>query len=223
MSIINMNKDKFISIPIGQVVLEGSLYLSENERGIIIFAQGSGSSRHSSRNKREAGILQENNYATLLVDLLTEEEERVDIHNRKFRFDIEMLALRLTEITDWITRNESTRNLQIGYFGSSTGAAAALIAASRRQHLISAVVSRGGRPDLAEKYLEQVKAPTLFLVGGDDLQVIGINEQALKKMKGNNKMEIIQGASHLFEEPGKLHEAAALAADWFTEHIGYNN
>ncbi len=223
MSAININEDRFISIPIGQVVLEGSLHISNDDRGIILFAHGSGSSRHSSRNKRVAAVLQEYNFATLLVDLLTEEEERIDIHNRKYRFDLEMLALRLTEITDWLIRNEKTRSLQIGYFGSSTGAAGALIAASRRQNLIGAVVSRGGRPDLAEKYLEQVIAPTLLIVGGNDLPVIGMNEQALKKMKGNNKMEIVEGATHLFEEPGKLHEAAVLAALWFKEHMGDKN
>ncbi len=222
MSTIKINDDTLINIPIGQVVLEGNIHISEDDIGIILFAHGSGSNRHSSRNKKVAEILQRNKYATMLVDLLTEEEERVDIHNHQYRFDMEMLALRLTEITDWLNRNENTRKLQIGYFGSSTGAAAALIAASRRQNLISAVVSRGGRLDLAEKYLEQVKAPTLLLVGGNDLPVIGMNEQVLKKMRGNNKMEIVKGASHFFEEPGKLHETVVLAAGWFDEHMGKN-
>ncbi len=222
MSIININQETSISIPIGEVVLEGSLHVSEGDKGIILFAHGSGSSRYSPRNRKVASILRENKFAALLVDLLTEEEERIDIHSRKYRFDIEMLALRVTEITDWLERNEATRDLQIGYFGSSTGAAAALIAASRRQDLVGAVVSRGGRPDLAEKYLEQVQAPTLLIVGGNDLPVIGMNQQALKKMKGNNKMEIVEGASHLFEEPGKLREAAVLASGWYNEHIGLN-
>jgi putative phosphoribosyl transferase len=209
-----------VNIPVGEVTLEGNLNIPEEAKGIVLFAYGSGSSRHSPGNKKVAGILRENKFATLLVDLLTEEEERIDIQNRKYRFDIELLALRLTEITDWLTRNEETRYLQIGYFGSSTGAAGALIAASRRQHLIGAVVSRGGRPDLAEKYLEQVKAPTLLIVGGNDVAVIGMNEQALNKMNGNHKMEIVEGATHLFEEPGKLHEVTVLAKNWFSDHLG---
>lgn len=188
-------------------------------QGIVVFAHGSGSSRFSPRNRFVAEQLQASGLATLLMDLLTQEEEKIDIQTRKFRFDIKLLSERLIGATRWLRRETATQELNIGYFGSSTGAAAALIAAAKYPDNIRAVVSRGGRTDLAENYLSRVKAPTLLIVGGNDVPVITINRETIKQLNTEKKLEIISGASHLFEEPGKLEEVAKLATDWFKKHL----
>jgi len=187
-----------------------------------LFAHGSGSSRHSPRNRYVAKVLQEARLATLLIDLLTTEEESVDMWTRHLRFNIQLLAERLSNTTDWVIKNADTKNLSIGYFGASTGAGAALVAASERPRLVKAVVSRGGRPDLAgEDALSLVKAPTLLIVGGNDDQVIEINRQALKLLRSLQQKElvIVPGATHLFEEPGTLEKVSELAANWFVKYL----
>jgi putative phosphoribosyl transferase len=209
-----------VKIPTEKVVVEGDLTLPEQCTGIVVFAHGSGSSRHSPRNKHVAKLLQDANIATLLMDLLTIEEEAVDMFTAQLRFDINLLAGRLEGATDWVGENNMTRNLHVGYFGASTGAAAALVAAAKRQSVVKAVVSRGGRPDLAFESLPKVKAPTLLIVGGDDEPVIGMNREAMQKMKTECKLVIVPGATHLFEEPDKLDEVAELARDWFLRHLG---
>lgn len=203
----------------GTVTLEGTLGTTKNPQGVVIFAHGSGSSRHSPRNRYVAKILRNSGLVTLLLDLLTADEEAVDIHTMHLRFDIQLLAKRLVEATDWIEQNPYTQKLPIGYFGASTGAAAALVAATERSNVIRAVVSRGGRPDLAGRSLERVKSPTLLIVGGDDLPVIDINREAFKQLHCEKKLVIVPGATHLFEESGKLEEVARLAADWFTRYL----
>ena len=210
-----------IAIPIDAVRLMGSLTTPDGASGIVVFAHGSGSSRFSPRNRFVAGTLNDAGLATLLFDLLTEEEEAVDMITAELRFDIGLLADRLVEVIDWLATYEETRHLKIGCFGASTGAAAALIAAARKDTVV-AVVSRGGRPDLAERALSQVTAPTLLIVGGYDEFVIQLNEQALKNMppSKDNKLVIVPRASHLFEEPGALEEVASLARDWFVKHLG---
>jgi len=195
--------------------LEGNLTFPEGARGIVLFAHGSGSSRHSSRNRFVAAELQRHGLATLLIDLLTPEEEEIDLKTRRLRFDIGLLAGRLVTTTDWLTHEPDTRDLKIGYFGASTGAAAALLAAAERPESVGAVVSRGGRPDLAGAALSSVKAPTLLIVGGDDRPVIGMNQEALALLRVEKKLAVVPGASHLFEEPGALEEVARLAGDWF--------
>lgn len=211
--------DTVLKIPVEDFELEGNLIIPVEAKGIILFAHGSGSSRHSPRNKQVAEVFQKGSFATLLVDLLTLEEEQVDLRTRHLRFDIEMLGSRLTKICDWLSSSEETRDLKIGTIGSSTGAAAALIAAAERNHLVHAVVSRGGRPDLAMKYLDRVHAPTLLIVGGEDTVVIGMNREALKKIRCEKSLELVNGAAHLFEEPGTLEEAARLAREWFVKHL----
>jgi len=205
----------------GAVTLEGDLAVPEGAAGVVLFAHGSGSSRHSPRNRHVASRLQEAGLATLLVDLLTEREEAEDRHTGHLRFDIGLLAERLVGATDWLGEEPRTAGLAVGYFGASTGGGAALVGAALRPDRVGAVVSRGGRPDLAGEALPVVRAPTLLLVGGDDLPVIGLNEKALGRLGSPVKrLEIVPGASHLFEEPGKLEEVARLAADWFTRHLG---
>jgi len=205
--------DKQVRIPAGSVTLEGDLYLGTTP-GIVLFAHGSGSSRLSPRNKQVAGTLQKAGLGTLLFDLLTKDEERIDEQTAHLRFDIGLLADRLAAATDWLTRRAG--NAKIGYFGASTGAAAALVAAAKKQDIVRAVVSRGGRPDLAGLYLDKVRAPTLLIVGGNDYPVIGMNQEAFDKLKIKDKrLEIVQGATHLFEEPGKLEAVARLARGWF--------
>jgi putative phosphoribosyl transferase len=217
----------------GQVVLEGNLSVPKNTQGVVIFAHGSGSSRHSPRNRYVAQVLQNEGIATLLIDLLTEDEEEIDLQTRHLRFDIGLLAKRLVGATDWlIKQNSGSRDFKVGYFGASTGAAAALVAAAERPNIINAIVSRGGRPDLAGiDTLQKVQAPTLLIVGGNDVPVIDMNKQALDKMhvlkdnnnnnenKKNKKLVIVPGATHLFEEPGKLEEVARLAAEWFANYL----
>lgn len=201
------------------VTLEGNLGIPDEAEGIVLFAHGSGSSRFSPRNRFVAQTLREGGLATLLIDLLTSEEEEVDIRTRHLRFDIDLLASRLVGATDWLLENPDTKELNIGYFGSSTGAAAALIAATERSNTVDAIVSRGGRPDLAESILPQVKAPTLLIVGGNDALVIDLNQEALVQLHTEKKLEVIPGAGHLFEEPGALDKVARLARQWFRRYL----
>jgi dienelactone hydrolase len=208
-----------VRIVAGEVTLNGNMVIPEGAQGIVLFAHGSGSSRFSPRNNYVAEILQKHKLATLLMDLLTEKEEQIDLLTRELRFDIPMLAERLVGAAEWLKKNPKTMNLQIGCFGSSTGAAAALIAAAKLPNDVKAVVSRGGRPDLAMEYLPKVKAPTLLIVGGHDEPVIGMNEEALQELLGEKKLEIVPGATHLFEEPGKLEEVAKLTAEWFARYL----
>jgi len=212
--------EQVVEMPAGAVVLQGNLAIPENAHGIVLFAHGSGSGRRSPRNRFVAQRLQEGGLATLLIDLLTEEEENVDQYGGHLRFDIPMLAKRLIHAADWLQANPSTNYLPIGCFGASTGAAAALIAAAERPNVIGAVVSRGGRPDLAGNTLASVDAPTLLIVGGDDEPVIDMNEEAKRRLRTSIKeLVIVPGATHLFEEPGKLEEVADLATDWFTRFL----
>ncbi len=208
-----------VRVKAGSVTLEGNLDIPENAKGIVLFAHGSGSGRHSPRNRFVAEVLREGGLATLLIDLLTLDEEAIDLRTRHLRFDINLLAERLAGATDWLLENPETKDLRIGYFGASTGAGAALVAAAERPEVIGAVVSRGGRPDLAGLALPKVKAPTLLIVGGHDIPVIALNEQAFAQLNVEKELEIVPGASHLFEEPGTLEEAARLAREWFIEHL----
>ena len=187
----------------------------------MLFAHGSGSGRHSPRNRHVARVLREANLATLLIDLLTPDEEEVDLRTGHLRFDIGLLAERLAGATDWLMGNPDTRDLRLGYFGASTGAGATLVAAAERPEAVGAIVSRGGRPDLAGDALPLVKAPTLLIVGGGDVPVIGMNEEAMERMRTEKRLEIVAGAMHLFEEPGALEEVARLAAGWFARHLGH--
>jgi dienelactone hydrolase len=186
---------------------------------VVLFAHGSGSSRHSPRNRYVARQMQQGGLATLLMDLLTPEEEAIDLRTRHLRFDIGLLAERLVGAVDWLQQQPQTRHLRVGAFGASTGAAAALIAAARRPEAIGAVVSRGGRPDLAGEVLAQVRAPTLLIVGSLDTVVIGLNREAMERLPGEARLELVRGASHLFEEPGALDEVARLARHWFARHL----
>jgi dienelactone hydrolase len=206
-------------IPTGRAVLSGNLTIPENARALVLFAHGSGSSRHSPRNQFVARTLNRADLGTLLFDLLTPEEEALDTYTREHRFNIGLLAERLVNATTWAQRQEETRDLRIGYFGSSTGGAAALVAAAELPREISAVVSRGGRPDLAGDALPTVQAPTLLIVGGNDDIVIELNEMARDQMRCEVTLEIIPGATHLFEEPGALEQVAKLATDWFSLHL----
>lgn len=209
-----------VQVGAGPVRLEGNLSVPEGARGVVLFAHGSGSSRHSPRNRFVAEQLHRAGLATLLIDLLTEDEEAVDQYSAHLRFDIGLLAERLVGATDWLVQAPATAGLSVGYFGASTGGGAAVVAAARCPQHIDAVVSRGGRPDLAGEALPAVKAPTLFLVGGDDAPVIRLNEQALAQLGApRKKLVIVPGASHLFEEPGKLEEVARLASEWFTRYL----
>lgn len=213
-------KEHEVQVLAGPVTLEGSLGIPEAAKGIVLFAHGSGSSRHSPRNQYVAKVLRRAGLATLLIDLLTAEEETIDFQTAHLRFDIGLLAKRLVGITDWLIKNPDTRNLNIGYFGASTGAGAALVAAAERSKIIGAVVSRGGRPDLAGSWaLQKVQAPTLLIVGGNDYPVIEMNQEALNHLRAEKKLVIVRGATHLFEEPGKLEEVAQLASDWFVRYL----
>ncbi|MDQ6675199.1 MAG: dienelactone hydrolase family protein [Chloroflexota bacterium] len=203
----------------GGVTLEADLVVPNAPLGVALFAHGSGSSRRSPRNRYVAEVLNRAGLATLLLDLLTEEEERVDQVTAEFRFDIELLAERLAGATDWLVRNPSTGGLRIGYFGASTGAAAALVAAAEHPERVAAVVSRGGRPDLAGDALGLVRAPTLLIVGGDDALVIALNKDALAALRCEKQLKIVPDATHLFEESGTLEWAADLARDWFVRHL----
>jgi dienelactone hydrolase len=206
-----------IAVPGGR--LSGALAMPANAKGIVLFAHGSGSSRHSPRNRYVAEILQQAGLATLLMDLLNRDEDAIDQYTREFRFDIGLLSDRLTGAVDWLARNPETRGLPIGLFGASTGAAAALRAAAVRPDLVRAVVSRGGRPDLAGEALARVQAPTLLIVGAEDVHVIPLNESARRQLHAPAQLMLVPGATHLFEEPGTLAAASRLARDWFLEHV----
>jgi dienelactone hydrolase len=212
-------EENVATIPSGKVTINGNLTVPPQARGIVIFAHGSGSSRFSPRNTKVAREINDVGIATLLIDLLTEEEEAEDTYSGEFRFNIDLLAQRLVDATFWCVKNAATKNLAVGYFGASTGAAAALIAAAKLPEHVKAVVSRGGRPDLAGAALPNVKAPTLLIVGGDDYEVIELNEQAKKRMKTETKIVIVPGATHLFEERGKLEQVAKLAIEWFSKYL----
>ena len=207
-------------IPSGQITLEGELNVPARATGVVLFAHGSGSSRHSPRNQFVARTIREAGVGTLLFDLLTREEEAVDISTRHLRFDIGLLAERLIDASNWLKEKGDTSHLRIGYFGSSTGGGAALVAAADLGEDVGAVVSRGGRPDLAGDALPKVKAPTLLIVGGLDYPVIRMNEDAYRQLRCEKALKIVPDATHLFEEPGALEEVARLAAQWFQRHLG---
>ncbi|HYV07926.1 MAG TPA: alpha/beta family hydrolase [Blastocatellia bacterium] len=208
-----------VFIPLGRAHLEGELSIPQGAHGVVLFAHGSGSSRHSTRNKYVARTLRDSEIGTLLFDLLTEEEGEEEKYTRHLRFDIDLLAKRLVYVTDWLRKQEVVQNLPFGYFGSSTGAAAALVAAAELKEQVAVVVSRGGRPDLAAESLPKVKAPTLLIVGGRDEQVISLNWEAYRLLRCEKRVEIVDRATHLFEEPGALEAVARLAADWFKTHF----
>jgi putative phosphoribosyl transferase len=209
-----------MQIPAGRAILSGNLTIPENAVALVLFAHGSGSSRHSPRNQFVARTLHDAGLGTLLFDLLTPEEEATDMRTRELRFNIGLLADRLVRATRWAKQQEQTRDLRVGYFGSSTGGGAALVAAAEIPQDVGAVVSRGGRPDLAGGALPKVQAPTLLIVGGNDDIVIELNEMARDRMRCEVKLEVVPGATHLFEEPGALEQVAKLAGDWFVDHLG---
>ncbi|MBA2705483.1 MAG: dienelactone hydrolase family protein [Blastocatellia bacterium] len=208
-----------VQLPAGAVLLDGELKVPQGASGIVLFAHGSGSSRHSPRNQHVARVIREAGVGTLLFDLLTREEEDIDIFTRELRFDINLLARRLVAATNWLAAVAKTRHLRPGYFAASTGGGAALVAAAALGEQVGAVVSRGGRPDLAGEALRQVKAPTLLIVGGLDGPVIRMNQDAYAELRCVKELKIIPGATHLFGEPGKLEEVASLAAKWFLNHL----
>jgi len=208
-----------VRIPAGHELLDADLAVPPDMRGLVIFAHGSGSSRYSSRNRAVAAELQRAAFATLLLDLLTPAEEEVDLRTRELRFDIRLLAERVVDAIDWAATESRLTGQPIGLFGASTGAAAAIIAAADRPQSIRAVVSRGGRPDLAGDALPRLEAATLLIVGGADAAVLGMNEEASARMRAKHEIVIVPGASHLFEEPGKLEQVAALARDWFARWL----
>lgn len=211
--------EHIVTIPAGAVSLGGSLAVPESARGVVLFVHGSGSSRHSPRNRYVAGVLRASGLGTLLIDLLTVGEEAADARTGHLRFDIGSLAGRAGAAIDWLTHEPTTRGRPIGLFGASTGAAAALVAAAEQPVTVGAVVSRGGRPDLAGATLGRVRAPVLLIVGGADDLVIDLNREALERLQGTKELAIVPGATHLFEEEGALEEVARLAAGWFVRHI----
>jgi dienelactone hydrolase len=208
-----------VRIPAGRVHLEGDLVIPEDARGVVLFAHGSGSSRHSPRNRYVAEQLQKAGLATLLIDLLTPEEEAIDLRTAHLRFDIGLLAERLVAAIDWLGEQGATGELRVGLFGASTGGGAALVAAAERPGRVSAVVSRGGRPDLAGAALERVQKPTLLIVGENDPEVFALNRAAMTHLRAETRMDIVPGATHLFEEPGALERVAELASGWFQSHL----
>lgn len=211
-----------VIIPSGTVQLDGILHIPKDATGLVIFVHGSGSSRFSVRNQYVAALLNEANLGTLLFDLFTPEEDVIDSRTRELRFNIDFLATRLIDVTHWCLKHTSTQNLAIGYFGASTGGGAAIVAAANQQDKIKAIVSRGGRPDLAGDALLRVQTPTLLIVGGDDFAVIELNRDAMSKIKCTVDLEIVPGATHLFEEPGTLSAAAELAKAWFVKYLCKN-
>jgi pimeloyl-ACP methyl ester carboxylesterase len=211
--------EQLVTIEIGRVKLDGNLVIPENAQGIVLFAHGSGSSRHSPRNRYVAHELNTGGLATLLFDLLTVKEDFLDQQTRHLRFDIGLLASRLVGTTDWLQTIPETRSLSIGYFGASTGSAAALIAATERPEQVKAVVSRGGRPDLAGSILTRLETPTLLIVGGNDAPVIELNQKAYQYIPCEKRLEIVPKATHLFEEPGTLEEVSRLATAWFRTYL----
>jgi pimeloyl-ACP methyl ester carboxylesterase len=212
-------KHQDVQVLLGRVALEGMLAVPADAAGLVLFAHGSGSSRFSRRNQFVAEALNDAGLATLLFDLLTIEESRVDDVTREWRFNINLLAERVVGAVDWCGNHDDTRGFRLGLFGASTGAAAALVAAAQRPEAVGAVVSRGGRPDLAGDALPEVEAPTLLIVGGDDLQVIRLNREAAALLQAPHQLEIVPGATHLFEEPGTLEQVAELAGAWFRRHL----
>jgi putative phosphoribosyl transferase len=212
-------EDRTVQVSAGPVTLEGNLTLPEGARGVVLFAHGSGSSRLSPRNRYVARVLNEAKLATLLIDLLTPREAAIDQESGHLRFDIRLLAERLIGATDWLAQSRDNHRFRLGYFGASTGAAAALVAAAEREPVVGAVVSRGGHPDLAGPALGRVRAPTLLIVGGEDTQVIELNRLAFTQLRGEKDLVIIPGATHLFEEPGALEQVARLARDWFQRFL----
>lgn len=209
-----------LAIRAAGALLAADVVVPEITNGVVLFAHGSGSGRHSPRNRFVAETLQEPGFATVLADLLTPEEELLDARTGEFRFDIDVLAVRVVALADWVVGYEPTSGLGVGLFGASTGAAAALVAAAERPDSVKAVVSRGGRPDLAgEEHLRRVHQPTLLIVGERDPVVIELNREAMKYLSGETRLEIVPGATHLFGEPGALEEVARLARDWFTRHV----
>lgn len=212
--------DEVVAVAAAGVALEGNLTVPAGSRGVVLFAHGSGSGRHSPRNRAVARALNRAGLATLLIDLLTPDEEAIDLETRHLRFDIGLLAARLVGTIDWLGRQAATRELPIGLFGASTGAGAALVAAAERPEAVAAVVSRGGRPDLAGPALAAVQAPTLLIVGGRDEPVIGLNETARARLHAPTELAIVPGATHLFEEPGALERVSDLAAAWFLRYLG---
>ena len=208
-----------VEVPVGATVLKADLRVPSGASGLVIFAHGSGSSRFSARNRQVAEFLGEHGFATLLLDLLTMQEEALDMHTAEYRFDIARLGTRVSAAADWAALHAGLNELPIGCFGASTGAAAALVAAAERPATVAAVVSRGGRPDLAGEALHRVEAPTLFIVGGYDEPVIELNRAAMGRMKAHVKLEIVPGATHLFEERGALDQVAGLAAGWFARYL----
>lgn len=214
-----MSQATAVRVPAAGVVLDGDVVVPSSPRGVVLFAHGSGSSRHSPRNRMVAARLNEDNFATVLVDLLTAEEEGIDEQTAALRFDIDLLADRVVGLDDWIHGHAGLGTLPVGLFGASTGAAAALVAASRRPDRVAAVVSRGGRPDLAGAALGRVTAPTLLLVGGRDQPVIGLNREAQPALGGPVELRLVPEATHLFAEPGALEQVADAAAEWFGRYL----
>jgi putative phosphoribosyl transferase len=208
-----------VRIAANGATLDGDLAIPSGATGIAVFAHGSGSSRFSPRNRMVAGELNRAGIATLLVDLLTPAEDRVDRRTARLRFDIPLLARRLVQVTDWVDGQAATERLAVGYFGASTGAAAALVGAALRPHRVVAVVSRGGRPDLAAEALPRVRAATLLIVGGADVEVLYLNRQALQAIRAEKRLDVVEGATHLFEEPGALEQVAALSSEWLRSHF----
>ncbi len=206
-------------IPFEGTTLEADLSVPDGAKGLVLFAHGSGSSRFSQRNRTVARKLQDAGFATLLLDLLTPEEERAEAFTRHLRFDIEMLSVRLATVTNWAVAQRGLDALPVGYFGASTGAAAAIVAAAALPQIVGAVVSRGGRPDLAGNALQDLRAPTLLIVGGADTVVIGLNNDALRRLHCIARLEIVPRAGHLFEESGALEKVSDLARQWFTEYL----
>jgi dienelactone hydrolase len=216
----NDNDPTFVDIQCGSIRLEGNLLVPDNSVGIVLFVHGSGSSRKSPRNRFVAEILNQKGIATLLFDLLTRKEEEIDTETGHLRFDIPLLAQRLINTTNWLLKNIDVTDMNLGYFGASTGTAAALVAASAMPDKVKAVVSRGGRPDLAGSSMNAVKCPTLLLVGGYDEVVIDLNKEAMTQLESEKKLIIIPEATHLFEEPGKLELVAHYACNWFLKYLG---
>jgi putative phosphoribosyl transferase len=211
--------ERDVRVPAGIVTLPGTLGVPDSGQGVVLFAHGSGSSRLSPRNRYVARVLQDAGLATLLIDLLSPDEEQADLVTGRLRFDIGLLAARLVNAIDWLAAETATRTRRVGLFGASTGGGAALVAATERPDSVGAVVSRGGRPDLADDALPRVIAPTLLIVGGDDDVVIDLNRRALARMRAEVRLEIVPGATHLFEEPGALEQVAELARQWFRQHL----
>ena len=213
------DKEQLVEITINEKTIKGDLTIPKESQGIVLFAHGAGSSRNSPRNNFVAEELQNKNLATLLIDLLTEKEKEIDRITREIRFDIDLLADRLIGTVDWLSNSEKTKSHNIGIFGSSTGAAGGLIAAAKRGEKVITVVSRGGRVDMASEFFSEVKVPVLCIVGGRDRQVLSLNRQAIDQMSTKAKLEIVEDAGHLFEEPGALEEVAKLSVNWYLHHL----